>query len=152
MSVHVQRQDFDIGQEMKALEARNIDAGAVVTFIGRVRGNVNGQPLRQMYLEYYPGMTENELIRLENEATTRWPLQISLIIHRHGHLEPGDNIVLVMTASGHRQAAFEAAQYMMDALKTRAPFWKKEIYANGASNWVDAREHDDKVMQRWLKT
>jgi molybdopterin synthase catalytic subunit len=102
-----------------------------------------------MTLEHYPGMTEAELSRIEAEAQSRWPLQASLIVHRVGELKPGDNIVLVVTASAHRQAAFEAAGFLMDYLKTRAPFWKKETGASGNTVWVEAREADERAVRRW---
>ena len=104
-----------------------------------------------MTLEHYPGMTEEELARVEAEADARWPLQASLIVHRVGELKPGDNIVLVVTASAHREAAFDAAAFLMDYLKTRAPFWKKEVGADGRGQWVDARESDDRATERWEK-
>jgi molybdopterin synthase catalytic subunit len=149
VSVRVQREDFDAGVEAKALTAGRTDIGAVVTFTGVVRDKNDGKPLRAMTLEHYPGMTEAELERVEAEAARRWPLQASLIVHRVGELRPGDNIVLVVTASAHRQAAFDAASFLMDYLKTRAPFWKKEITADGAEHWVDARETDDAAAERW---
>ena len=149
MSVRVQHEDFDVGAEVKVLTGGRTDVGAVVTFTGVVRGGGDGEPLRAMTLEHYPGMTERELERVEAEAGRRWPLQASLIVHRVGVLEPGDNIVLVVTASAHRQAAFEAASFLMDYLKTRAPFWKKEIGADGAERWVDARDSDDAAAERW---
>ena len=102
-----------------------------------------------MTLEHYPGMTEAELERVEAEAHARWPLQASLIVHRFGELAPGDNIVLVVTASAHRQAAFQSAEFLMDYLKTRAPFWKKEAGADGKGEWVDARESDDAAIDAW---
>jgi molybdopterin synthase catalytic subunit len=102
-----------------------------------------------MSLEHYPGMTENELARVEAEARARWPLDASLIIHRVGDLQPGDNIVLVVTASAHRHAAFEAASFLMDYLKSRAPFWKKETRLDGHANWVDARDTDEAALDRW---
>jgi molybdopterin synthase catalytic subunit len=102
-----------------------------------------------MTLEHYPGMTEQELSRVEGEATTRWPLQACLVIHRVGKLEPGDNIVLVVTASAHRGDAFAAAEFLMDYLKTRAPFWKSETRGDGAKTWVEAKERDDEAAQRW---
>ena len=102
-----------------------------------------------MTLEHYPGMTEEELARVEAEAAARWPLQASLVVHRIGTLRPGDNIVLVVTASAHRQAAFAAAEFLMDYLKTRAPFWKKELDADGQERWVEARESDDAAAERW---
>lgn len=149
MGVRVQREDFDVGKEIDRLTAERTDIGAVVTFTGRVRGEANGQPITSMTLEHYPGMTEQELARVEAEACERWPLQASLIIHRIGELKPGDNIVLVVTASAHRQAAFEAAEFLMDYLKTRAPFWKKEAGPDGRGTWVDARDSDEAALERW---
>jgi molybdopterin synthase catalytic subunit len=149
LSVRVQREDFDAGAEVKALTAGRTDIGAIVTFTGVVREQDDGRPLRAMTLEHYPGMTEAELERVEAEAARRWPLQASLIVHRIGELRPGANIVLVVAASAHRQAAFDAASFLMDYLKTRAPFWKKEIAADGAEHWVDARETDDAAAERW---
>ncbi len=151
MSVKVQREDFDIGSEVKALTAGRTDIGAVVTFTGTVRGDAHGGPIRSMTLEHYPGMTEAELARVEAEALARWPIDASLVIHRYGELLPGDNIVLVVTASRHRHAAFEAAEFLMDYLKTRAPFWKKETAADGTGHWVDARDADDRALDRWQR-
>ena len=150
MGVRVQEDDFDIGREIAALTDGRTDVGAIVTFTGTVRGEAGGRQLDTMFLEHYPGMTEAELERVESEAHARWPLQASTIIHRRGALRPGDNIVLVVTASAHRQAAFEAAEFLMDFLKTRAPFWKKETDASGEGNWVDARESDDEAVRRWI--
>lgn len=149
MAVRVQREDFDIGAEICRLTTDRTDIGAVVTFTGIVRGEARGQPISSMMLEHYPGMTEQELARVEEEARKRWPLQASLIIHRIGDLKPGDNIVLVITASAHRHAAFEAAAFLMDYLKTRAPFWKKETGPDGTGHWVDARESDEAALERW---
>ncbi len=149
MSVRVQTEDFDIAAEMTALTAGRTDIGAVVTFTGIVRGSAVGRDLVSMTLEHYPGMTEAELEAVEAEANTRWPLQASLIVHRVGELQPGANIVLVIAASPHRQAAFQAAEFLMDYLKTRAPFWKKETFADGDAVWVDAREADDIAVARW---
>lgn len=151
MAVRVQREDFDIGAEIKRLTAGRRDIGAIVTFTGTVRGGAGGEgdAITAMTLEHYPGMTEAELERVELEALARWPLQASLIIHRYGALVPGDNIVLVIAASPHRQAAFQAAEFLMDFLKTRAPFWKKETGADGRGEWVDARESDDAATARW---
>ena len=151
MSVRVQEADFDIGTEVAALTAGRTDIGAVVTFTGTVRGEAKGAPIATMSLEHYPGMTERELERVEAEAMERWPLTGSLIVHRYGDLKPGDNIVLVVTASAHRQAAFDAAQYLMDYLKTSAPFWKKEANEQGEGNWVDARESDTDALERWKR-
>ena len=149
MAVRVQTADFDVSREITVLTNGRTDIGAVVTFSGLVRGSAGGKTLASMTLEHYPGMTEAELGRVEAEAQARWPLQASLIVHRVGTLLPGDNIVLVVTASPHRHAAFEAAEFLMDYLKTRAPFWKKEVASDGSGGWVDARESDDKAMARW---
>ena len=149
MTVRVQSAPFDLSAEVAALTAGRTDIGAIVTFTGIVRGHANGKQLASMTLEHYPGMTEAELARVEAEANARWPLQGSLIIHRVGELAPGDGIVLVVAASPHRHAAFEAASYLMDYLKTRAPFWKKETAADGSGGWVDARESDDAALARW---
>jgi molybdopterin synthase catalytic subunit len=133
------------------LTAGRTDIGAIVTFTGTVRGESSGKTIARMTLEHYPGMTEGELERVESEANARWPLQASLIIHRVGALAPGDNIVLVVTASAHRQAAFAAAEFLMDYLKTRAPFWKKEEAPDGTGSWVDARETDDAALEKWTR-
>ena len=144
--IRVQQEDFDIGAELARLRAGRTDIGAVVSFIGAVRNQ--GGTIDEMTLEHYPGMTEAELQRIEAEANARWPLQASLIVHRHGALEPGDNIVLVVTASEHRDAAFEAAKFLMDYLKTHAPFWKRETGPTG-STWVEARSDDDTLAAGW---
>lgn len=135
--IRVQTHDFDIGAEIAALTRGRTDIGAVVTFSGLVRDIA-------LELEHYPGMTERELGRIEDEAHRRWQLQASLIVHRVGPLAPGDNIVLVVTASAHRGDAFAAAEFLMDYLKTRAPFWKRE-----GERWVDARASDDEAARRW---
>lgn len=156
MAVRVQREDFDLSREICALTAGNLNVGAVVTFTGTVRGTVDGQPIVSMTLEHYPGMTEAELERIEREALQRWPLDATLIVHRYGDLAPGENIVLVITASAHRHAAFEAAEFLMDFLKSRAPFWKKETpkaqgETGNAAAWVDARSSDDDALARWRR-
>lgn len=145
--VSVQSADFDIGAEIDAL-ASSGDIGAVVSFTGLVRdtGGVS-----EMELEHYPGMTEAALEAIAAEATQRWPLAGVRIIHRFGPLQPQDRIVLVLTASRHRAAAFEAAEFIMDYLKTCAPFWKKETTPDGAK-WVDARETDDAAEARWRRS
>jgi molybdopterin synthase catalytic subunit len=146
--IRVQQDDFDIGAEIAALRAGRSDIGAIVSFTGTVRdrhGAVN-----EMTLEHYPGMTEQELQRIEAAACARWPLQASLIVHRTGTLNPGDNIVLVVTASEHREAAFEAAKFLMDYLKTAAPLWKRESGAGG-TRWVEAEAKDDHAAARWQK-
>ena len=151
MGVRVQSEDFEIGAEVARLTAGRTDIGAIVTFTGTVRADNKGSTITGMTLEHYPGMTEQELARVEAEANARWPLQASLIVHRVGELKPGANIVLVVTASAHREAAFDAAAFLMDYLKTRAPFWKKEVWADGRGQWVDARESDDRATERWEK-
>lgn len=149
MAVRVQTEDFDIADEMKRLTAGRTDIGAVATFTGLVRGGADADGVATMTLEHYPGMTEEELARVEVEAVRRFAVDATLIIHRVGTLNPGDNIVLVMAASRHRKAAFEAAEFLMDFLKTRAPFWKKEQRADGTAEWVDARESDGEAERRW---
>ena len=151
MAVRVQSKPFDAGLEAAELTAGRHDIGAVVTFTGLVRGTDGGRSLAAMTLEHYPGMTEAELERVEAEALARWPLAASLVVHRVGELKPGDPIVLVVTASAHRKAAFEAAEFLMDYLKTRAPFWKKETDATGAGRWVDARDADSTAADRWTQ-
>jgi molybdopterin synthase catalytic subunit len=144
--IRVQQEDFEIGAEITALKSGRSDIGAIVSFTGTVR-DCDGT-VTEMTLEHYPGMTENELTRIEQEALTRWPLQASLIVHRTGTLKPGDNIVLVITASEHRDAAFDAAKFLMDYLKTSAPFWKRESGPQG-SKWVEAKATDDAAAARW---
>ncbi|HSD92038.1 MAG TPA: molybdenum cofactor biosynthesis protein MoaE [Methyloceanibacter sp.] len=144
--IRVQQEDFDIGAEIARLKAGRTDIGAIVSFTGTVRDR--GGAVTEMTLEHYPGMTEAELQRIEAEACARWPLQASLIVHRYGALKPGDNIVLVVTASEHRDAAFEAAKFLMDYLKTRAPFWKRES-GPGGTRWVEAAESDDASAAAW---
>lgn len=144
--VSVQEADFDISDEIEALKAGRTDMGAIVTFTGTVR-DITGD-LKAMTLEHYPGMTEAELLRVASDAEARWPLVGCRVIHRYGRLEPGDNIVLVITMSAHRHAAFDSANYLMDFLKSRAPFWKSEETGKGAS-WVDARETDSDALKRW---
>jgi len=151
VGVRVQSEDFEIGAEVARLAAGRTDIGAIVTFTGTVRADNKGSTITGMTLEHYPGMTEQELARVEAEANARWPLQASLIVHRVGELKSGANIVLVVTASAHREAAFDAAAFLMDYLKTRAPFWKKEVGADGRGQWVDARESDDRATERWEK-
>ena len=147
--IRVQSEDFDIGAEVRALTADRQDIGAIVTFTGTVRLEAQEHSIRALTLEHYPGMTEKELARIEAEAVERWELSASSIIHRYGRLVPGDNIVLVITASPHRQSAFDAAQFLMDYLKTSAPFWKKEEPAEGGERWIEAKASDDKAAARW---
>lgn len=148
MSVSVQADDFDVGAEINALSAGRSDIGAVVTFTGLVRDMAGGEKIADMELEHYPGMTEKALANIEAEANTRWELQATRIIHRYGKLAPGARIVMVATASPHRGDAFEAAEFIMDFLKSRAPFWKKEGTADGGK-WVDARDADEDALNRW---
>jgi molybdopterin synthase catalytic subunit len=146
--IRVQQEDFDIGAEIAKLKAGRTDIGAIVTFTGTVRDQDGA--VEAMTLEHYPGMTERELERIEAEAHARWPLQASLIVHRYGALKPGDTIVLVVTASEHRDAAFDAAKFLMDYLKTSAPLWKREE-GPGGSRWVEASEGDTAARLRWTK-
>ncbi|MGE5259729.1 MAG: molybdenum cofactor biosynthesis protein MoaE [Actinomycetota bacterium] len=146
--IRVQEQDFDIGAEIARVKAGRTDIGAIVSFTGTVRDQMGA--VEEMTLEHYPGMTETELEKIEQEANARWPLQASLIVHRYGSLKPGDNIVLVITASEHRDAAFDAARFLMDYLKTRAPLWKRE-QGKGGSRWVEASAGDDAATSRWNK-
>jgi molybdopterin synthase catalytic subunit len=146
--IKVQREDFDVGAELAALTAGRTDVGGVASFIGLVRDMAGGADVGAMTLEHYPGMTEKKLAEIEAEAQRRWPLQTSLIIHRYGRLEPGERIVLVATASSHRQAALEACAFLIDWLKTKAPFWKLEETAAGPQ-WVEARDSDDVAAERW---
>ena len=145
--IRVQAEDFDLGAEMDALTGSRKDIGAVVNFIGKVRDLDDGA-LSAMTLEHYPGMTEKMLADIEAQANTRWELQETLIIHRYGRLEPGEQIVLVITASSHRQSAFEACAFLMDWLKTKAPFWKLEESDKGRS-WVEAKQADNDAADRW---
>jgi molybdopterin synthase catalytic subunit len=148
MTVKVQSADFDVGAETEALTAGRTDIGGVATFMGLVRDIAGGETVEAMTLEHYPGMTEKMLADIEAQARERWPLDEVLIIHRYGRLVPGDRIVLVVTASAHRNAAIEACEFLIDWLKTRAPFWKLEETDQG-EQWVEARESDDKAAARW---
>jgi len=146
--VRIQAEDFDTGAEIARLTAGRTDIGAVVTFSGLCRDEAGR--LTSLELEHYPEMAEAEIARIADEAVKRWPLSGLAAIHRFGRIAPGDNIVLVIAASAHRQAAFEAASFMMDYLKSRAPFWKKEHRADGsASDWIEAKDADDKAAARW---
>ena len=146
--IRVQEKAFDPALELKEFQRANRASGATVMFIGTVREMSEGARIEGMTLEHYPGMTEKALAEIETEAGKRWPLEASLIIHRHGRLSPGDDIVLVITASAHRQAAFESCAFLMDWLKTKAPFWKLEE-SQGAERWVEAKDHDDDAARRW---
>ena len=146
--IRIEAADFDIAGEIEALGAGGSDIGAIVSFSGLCRDE--GGRLAALELEHYPAMAESEIAKIANEAVKRWPLIGLTVIHRHGKIMPGENIVLVLAASSHRQAAFEAASFVMDYLKTTAPFWKKEHLADGtAGPWVDAREDDEQANLRW---
>jgi molybdopterin synthase catalytic subunit len=148
--IRVQREDFDVGAELEALARGNHQVGGVASFVGLVRDMAGGETIGAMTLEHYPGMTEKKLAEIEEEARRRWPLEATLIVHRYGRLEPGDRIVLVATASAHREAALESCHFLIDWLKTKAPFWKLEETARGGE-WVSARDADDAATRRWLK-
>ena len=147
-TVRIQHEDFDAAAEVAALTAGRGDVGAVVTFTGLCRDE--GGRLAALELEHYPGMAVVEMARVADEAAERWPLTAVTVIHRFGRIAPGQNIVLVATASAHRWAAFEAAEFVMDYLKTRAPFWKREHLKDGtAGAWVEAKGDDDEAAERW---
>jgi molybdopterin synthase catalytic subunit len=148
--IRVQEQFFDLAQELQALRGGRTDVGGVAMFLGSVRDLSEGRNVSAMTLEHYPGMTEKALSDIEAEAKARWPLLDSLIIHRYGKMNAGEDIVLVITLSAHREAAFAACQFLMDWLKTKAPFWKLEEGADGEA-WVDAKSSDDAAAQRWQK-
>jgi molybdopterin synthase catalytic subunit len=148
--IKVQREDFDIGAELAQLTGGNTKVGGLASFVGLVRDLAGQDTVSAMTLEHYPGMTERRLAEIEAEARSRWPLESVLIIHRYGKLEPGDRIVLVATASAHRQAALESCAFLIDWLKTKAPFWKLEEGAKGAA-WVEAKESDDRAAEKWKR-
>lgn len=148
MKVRVQREDFDIAAELERLTAGNSRIGAVVTFTGLVRDFAEDKGVQRMTLEHYPGMTEKQLSAIVAEAEQRWTLDACLVIHRYGPLDPGDRIVLVIVASAHRQAAFEACAFLVDWLKTKAPFWKLEEQGE-QRRWVEAKASDDDAAARW---
>jgi molybdopterin synthase catalytic subunit len=147
--IRVQREDFDAGHELAALARGNKSVGGVCAFVGLVRDLAGAESISAMTLEHYPGMTERALADIEAEARRRWPLEDVLIVHRFGRLEPGDRIVLVATASAHRAAAFDACAFLIDWLKTKAPFWKLEETPAG-SRWVEAKSSDDDAAKRWV--
>jgi molybdopterin synthase catalytic subunit len=148
MTIRLQREDFNAAAEAAALTRGRADIGAVVTFTGICRGAENGEPIAALNLEHYPDMAEAEIARHVEEAQKRWPLLGVTVIHRYGRIEPGENIVLVLTASSHREAAFAAAEFLMDYLKTRAPFWK-QVERAGVKSWIEARQADDAAAERW---
>jgi len=151
VTIRIQQADFDIGREIAALTGGRTDIGAVVSFSGICRGDDDGGKIAALTLEHYPGMAEAEIGRHAETAMSRWPLDGLTVIHRVGRIAPGENIVLVLTASKHRQAAFAAAEFLMDYLKANAPFWKREE-STGGTAWVDARDHDDAAAARWTKS
>ena len=151
VTIRIQEADFDIGDEIAALTKSRTDVGAVVTFSGICRGSEKGEPIAALTLEHYPGMAEAEIKRHADEAMARWPLTGLTVVHRVGRITPGENIVVVLAASQHRQAAFQAAEFLMDYLKANAPFWKREESQQGTS-WVEARGHDETAAARWKKS
>jgi molybdopterin synthase catalytic subunit len=147
-TIRIQREPFDVASETAKLTRGRTDIGAIVTFTGICRGDENGKPIVALTLEHYPGMAEQEIARHVEEAQQRWPLLGVTVIHRHGRLTPGEDIVLVIATSSHRQAAFAAAEFLMDYLKTRAPFWK-QVEQTDNKIWVEARDADDAAAARW---
>ncbi|MBV8092410.1 MAG: molybdenum cofactor biosynthesis protein MoaE [Acetobacteraceae bacterium] len=149
-TIRVQEQDFDVGAEFAGLAGSCTGIGGIGCFLGIVRDAAQSRPISAMELEHYPAMTEPAIERIAAEAERRWSLVGCTIIHRFGRLAPGENIVLVLAAAAHRQAALEATAFLIDWLKTRAPFWKKEHYTDGEQSWVEAREEDDIAAAQWL--
>jgi molybdopterin synthase catalytic subunit len=147
-TVRLQREPFDVAAEAAKLSRGRTDVGAVVTFTGICRGSEEDEPIAALTLEHYPRMAEAEIERHVEEAKSRWPLTGVTVIHRYGRIAPGEDIVMVVTASSHRQAAFAAAEFLMDYLKTRAPFWK-QVEKAGGKTWVDAKTSDDTAAERW---
>ncbi|OPF91564.1 molybdenum cofactor biosynthesis protein MoaE [Rhodopseudomonas palustris] len=150
VTIRIQEADFDVAAETAAMTRGRTDIGAVVSFMGLCRGVEGDDTVAALTLEHYPGMAEKEIQRHADEAIKRWPITALTIIHRVGRLVPGDNIVLVLAASAHRQAAFAAAEFLMDYLKANAPFWKREERSDG-SRWVEAHSRDDAALARWSK-
>ena len=148
--IRAQTEDFDIGAEISKMTAGNTEIGGLASFVGLVRDYAGDEKISSMTLEHYPGMTEKQLSRLEAEARERWDLQDVLIIHRYGTLNPGDRIVLVVTASAHREASLESCQFLIDWLKTKAPFWKLEDRESGAQ-WVESRSEDSVAADKWVR-
>jgi molybdopterin synthase catalytic subunit len=148
--IKVQQEDFDIGAELAQLTDGNTKVGGLASFVGLVRDLADQGAVSAMTLEHYPGMTEKRLAEIEAEARARWPLESVLIIHRYGKLEPGERIVLVATTSAHRQAALESCAFLIDWLKTKAPFWKLEEGSKGAA-WVEAKASDDRAAEKWKR-
>jgi molybdopterin synthase catalytic subunit len=149
--IRVQTEDFSVDAELSRLTGGRSDIGGIGCFIGTVRGQSGGRAISAMTLEHYPGMTERAMARIADEAASRWSLLGCALIHRVGTLRPGENIVLVITTSAHRQAALDATAFLIDWLKTNAPFWKKESFIDGGEDWVAARGEDDVAAARWDK-
>jgi molybdopterin synthase catalytic subunit len=149
--IKLQQEDFDVGAEIAKVKAGRSDIGAIVAFLGTVRDRAGDLAVEEITIEHYPGMTEAELLGIEQEACARWPLKACTILHRYGTLRASDNIVLVVTASEHREPAFKAAEFLMDYLKTRAPFWKRESGPQG-NRWVEADSADASASARWAAT
>lgn len=147
--IRIQTEDFDLQTEYRALLAQSGNIGAVVCFTGLVRDRDTATPLAHLFLEHYPEVTENEIARIVAAAAERWPLAACTVIHRVGMLPPDGQIVLVLAASAHRKAAFAAAEFIMDYLKTEAPFWKKEIFSDGLERWVEAKQSDQHAAAQW---
>jgi molybdopterin synthase catalytic subunit len=150
MTVRVQTQDFDTGKEISQLRNARKDTGAVVSFVGQVRDLNEGETVSQLTLEHYPGMTERALEAIVSQAQSRWDIFDAIVIHRVGTLQPTDQIVLVAVSSAHRGEAFKACEFIMDYLKTEAPFWKKEV-TNQGERWVEAKLTDDDARERWVE-
>ncbi|NLJ51873.1 MAG: molybdenum cofactor biosynthesis protein MoaE [Alcaligenaceae bacterium] len=148
-TITIQEDDFDLAQEMAKAEAAASNAGAVVSFTGRVRGHDYDKPLSHLFLEYFPGVTEKEIEKIILQAQQQWPILYVRVIHRVGRINTGEDIVLVLTASEHRKAAYQANEFIMDYLKTRAPFWKKEHFMDGDANWVEMKQSDLEHTQSW---
>jgi molybdopterin synthase catalytic subunit len=151
VTIRIQEADFDIAREIADLTKGRTDIGAVVSFSGICRGGEDGDDIAALTLEHYPGMAEAEIARHAQSAMARWPLTGLSVIHRVGRITPGENIVLVLTASQHRQAAFQAAEFLMDYLKANAPFWKR-VEGPDQAGWVEARDHDDAAAARWTRS
>lgn len=148
LDVRIQTEDFDVGHELAEIEDTAVDVGGVVSFTGRVRGSAEDSNVIALDIEHYPGMTERSVEVVAEEAGQRWPLAALTVVHRVGRLTPGAQIVLVVAASRHRQAAFDAARFVMDYLKTRAVFWKREVYPDGA-RWIESRADDHAAASKW---
>jgi molybdopterin synthase catalytic subunit len=150
-TIRVQHDEIDVGAEIAALTAGRADIGGIGSFLGTVRDTAKGRRITAMTLEHYPGMTERALAAIADEAAQRWKLLGCTLVHRVGPMAPGETIVLVLAASAHRHDALEATAFLIDWLKTRAPFWKKESFADGSEEWVDARETDEAAAARWAR-